>query len=96
VASILAVSSHDGVVSSKAVLACPNDGRRCTLLLLCENLGDDDGIWIYAIDDAPGLASVLNPELVATRPNARHRPGMGHAKELARLELSQQEASLNA
>lgn len=58
-------------------------------MLLREDLRDHNGVGVDAIDDPPGPASVLNPELVTMLPDAGHWSGMGHAEELARLEPSQ-------
>src|SRR5437867_2565221 len=42
--------------------------------LLREYLGNNDRVRIDSIDDAPRNSLVYDPQLVASRPNGRHRP----------------------
>lgn len=68
----------------------------CRLRVLREYLEDDDGVGRNVVDQSPRTVAVVNPKLVALRPDSRHRPGMGEAQHLTLLKSAQQAASMRA
>ena len=47
-----------------------DDGMRCNLSFFLKHMQDYDGVFVDAIDNAPCLVSVLNPQLVAAWPDS--------------------------
>src|SRR5690606_12142477 len=72
-----AVSLQSGVVSPESVLAGFDSLLWRGLRLLGEDIQNDNCISVDAVDEAPRRVFVLNPELVATATDIRHRTGVG-------------------
>jgi len=60
--------------------------------LLGKDIEDHYRVRIRTIDDSPGLAFVVHPELMASRANRRHRPRVGQGQKLALLKQPQEES----
>jgi len=55
---------------------------------------DHDGIRISPVYKPPGDSGVLDPRLMASDTDDRHRPRLRHPERLAHLKLPQQIAGL--
>jgi len=71
-----------------------NDRLRRFPGLLCEHFYYDYRIWIDAVNNSPGNAFIVDPELSASRPNLRHWFGAWHPEILPLLQHAEKESSL--
>jgi hypothetical protein len=63
---------------------------------LLKDVDNHDRIGIQTIDQPPRLARIDDAQFMATRPDGRHRAGVGHPQLHAPLQAAQQQSSFDA
>ena len=83
-------SPHVFVVMSQSPPAILDYDLRRSRCLLVEDLKNQNGIPVKAVDDSPGVVAIPNAKLVARRTDDWHGPGMRKIKPLALLKSPQE------
>jgi len=89
-ASSLRLFSSRMVVLPKPSLAGSDYPFGCRRCLLAEHFKHQDCVRVDTVDNSPGCGHVLDPQLVASRPDRGHRSRVWHSYRLALLKPTQQ------